>query len=185
MRWLIVAELVLRKLYKGFAPMNKESFDIFNSLPMNAIFKAKLVKPKNLNSDDVTDEQRSIAQNRIMWAWLTDMERTIVNEFAGETKEVWDIRMKRKFLITIYERDCQSYAEMVGAVRKVYHKGLTDEVEIMLNFIAEKTSTRKGSVKQIAEYLTCIERLCHQRGITLRTDPEMYKLAVNWRSVYE
>jgi len=170
-------KLKLRKLYKTFEPLDKESFDIFNSLPMNAIFTAELVKPRQLNSDEITDEQRSVAQNRLMWGWLTDLERTAVNEVAGNTKDEWHNKLKRKFLIQIYERDSQQYAEMVSAVRQVYTQGMRGETEIMLNFIADKTSTTEGTVQQIAEYLTCIERYAHEKGVSLRTDTRLNDLA--------
>ena len=113
-----------------------------------------------------------------MWAWLTDMERTTVNEMAGTFKDEWHIKMKRKFLVQIYERDCEKYAKTIHAIRNIYKKGYKDEFEKIIDHVADKTSTREGTIKQIAEYLSCVERYCHERGITLRTDPEMYKLAV-------
>lgn len=164
-------EIFLKKMYSSFVPVDEAGLELMASLKIGGTYKAVFTKPKG--------DQRRVAQNRLMWRWLTDMQNTQVNEFAGTTKEDWHLKMKRKFLINIYERDDSSYADMVESLRDVYRAGLKKEFEVLLNGIADKTSTTEATVTQFTEYLECIERYAHSCGISLKTDLEMYNKAFN------
>lgn len=123
-------------------------------------------------------KNRSAAQNRLMWGWLTDFENTDVNQHAGQTKEEWHDLFKRLSLSKIYERDDQGYAETMAALRTVYRHGLHNESKMMVDHVIRETSTTKANVEQFTEYLTFIERYAHERGITLRTDARLYAEAM-------
>lgn len=121
---------------------------------------------------------RSAAQNRLYWAWLTDCEKTDINEHAGSTQEDWHDRFKRLSLSKIFERDDEGYAATMSALRDVWRHGLHDESKAMVDHVIRETSTTKATVEQFTEYLNFIERYCHERGIQLRTDARLYAEAM-------
>lgn len=121
---------------------------------------------------------RSAAQNRIYWQWLTDCQNTDINEYAGNTKEEWHDKFKRLSLSKIYERDNEEYAATMAALRDVYRHGLHKESMAMVNHVIRETSTTKANVEQFSEYLNFIEHYCHERGIQLRTDDRLYSEAM-------
>jgi hypothetical protein len=119
---------------------------------------------------------RSTAQNSLMWAWLSDMERSIVNEYAGNSIEWWHREMKYRYLCPIFIRDDLGYSEMVTVLNDIKD---IDGYEQLRDGIINLTSTTKCSVEQFSEYLGKIERFCYDRGIKLRTDSgSLYELAM-------
>jgi hypothetical protein len=127
---------------------------------------------------------RSIAQNSLYFGWLADMSNTIINEYSGHTVDDWHKMMKREYLLPIYERDFDDIAEMLDKIRDAWRAGAKSESEYMVDWLCSKSedgleriSTTRASVEQFTEYLDKIERSCHQRGIFLRTDPDIYSLA--------
>lgn len=121
---------------------------------------------------------RSAAQNRLYWGWLTDCQNTDINEHAGNTKEEWAKKFKRLSLSKIYERDSEEYAATMAALREVWHHGLHKESMAMVDHVIRETSTTKASVEQFSEYLNYIEHYCHERGIRLKTDERLYAEAM-------
>lgn len=142
---------------------------ILNELPMDLphVIEVKEYKPN-----------RSAAQNRLLWAWLTDFENTGVNEHSGVTKEEWHDRFKRLSLAKIYERDNEQYAVTMQSLRDVYRHGLHKESLNMMDHVIRETSTTAATVEQFAEHLNFIERYAHERGIQLRTDERLYAEAM-------
>jgi len=119
---------------------------------------------------------RSTAQNSLMWAWLSDMESSIVNEYAGNSVEWWHREMKYRYLCPIFIRDDPGYSEMVTVLNDIKD---IDGYEQLRDGIINLTSTTKCSVEQFSEYLGKIEKYCHERGISLRTDSgSLYQLAM-------
>lgn len=122
---------------------------------------------------------RSIAQNRLYWGWLTDCERTREESHKGSTKEEWHKRFKGDYLIHIYERDIQSYSELMQGLRDLYRTGLREEAVKMRQWIIEHhVSTTEADVSQFSEYLKAIEGWCAWQGIVLRTDARLYAEAM-------
>ena len=124
---------------------------------------------------------RSAAQNSLLWAFYSDMEKTSVNEFSGRESHEWHRDMKHRFLCPIFIRDDPSYSEMI----KVLHdcKDLDGYLELR-DGIINLTSTTKCTVEQFSEYLGKIEKYCHARGIKLRTDEgSLYELAMGKNNV--
>lgn len=118
---------------------------------------------------------RSAAANKLYWAWLTDMEKTSVNALAGRTNEDWHKEMKHRYLCPIFIRDYPGYAEMVEVLNDIKD---IDGYEQLRDGIINLTSTTKCSVEQFSEYLGKIEKYCHDRGVLLRTDSNLYQLAM-------
>jgi hypothetical protein len=118
---------------------------------------------------------RSACQNSLYWAWLTDCEKTTVNVFAGNDAEWWHKNFKHRYLCPIFIRDDINYAEMITVLHDIKD---IDGYELLRDGIINLTSTTKCSVGQFSEYLGKIERFCHERGISLRTDDFLYNLTM-------
>lgn len=123
--------------------------------------------------------KRSAAQNRLYWGWLTDFERTDINEHAGKTKDEWADFFKGESLIKIYERDNHVYAETMSNLREVYRCGMKEQAKHIRKFVLRETSTTEASVEQFSEHLRFIEQWAHSRGIRLRTDAKLYEMAMS------
>lgn len=162
----------------ALVPADEAAVVEFKGITIGNIYRCVLTVPRALNPDEANDEQRTVAANRLYWMWLTDCERTTVNEYAGHDQDWWHVMFKKKFLMRIYERDSQEYAELLQSVRKVKAAGLEDEAQRIYDHVATETSTTRATVSQFREYLNRIERTCQGLGIWLRTDKWLYALAV-------
>lgn len=167
---LKMPKLYLQKTYSGIWPVGDECRKKVDSLDIGGTVEIRL--PRSAK------EQRSIAQNRLYWAWMTDLERTQVNEFAGYLKDWWHNEMKRRFLIPIFERDSQEYAETMQSLRDVYKSGMKKESKKLMEFILENTSITDCNVLQFMEYLRGIESFAHEKCVQLRTDYDYYHIAM-------
>lgn len=114
-------------------------------------------------------KDRSAEQNAIYWKWLT----VIANEL-GETKEALHEHYKDRFLVQIYERDNEEYAEMIQSLRDVWKSGMKKEAVDLRKKIVALTSTTTATVKQMTEYLHCIEMRSAELAIRLPF-PEDYQ----------
>lgn len=162
----------LRRLYDSFVPIDKAGVDYLKSLEPNTEIVVSVKK--------ATQEQlRKSSANRLMWAWLTDMQNTDVNEYAGMTKEAWHFEMKKRFLVPIYERENPEFALTVEMIRTVYRANLKAEANHLFESIVREASTTTATVQEFAEYLTCIEGFCREKGIWLRTDAGLMELAMS------
>ena len=117
-------------------------------------------------------QDRTLAQNSLMWIWIT-----LVSQEWGWTKNEVHKHFKRCMLVPIYERDDKGYAAMIQAVRKVHQEGFKKEAKEMSGEIVKLTSTTKAKVKQFTEYLKEIEREMIGKGIVL-PHPEDYRIAM-------
>ncbi|OJU86076.1 MAG: hypothetical protein BGN93_07835 [Acinetobacter sp. 39-4] len=104
---------------------------------------------------------RSSAQNRLYWKWLTQFA-----DHVGSTKEEQHTFFKRKFLISIFNRDDAEYAEMCTAIAAL-KKNECEEYKAIADHVIKLTSTSKASVKQMNEYLNQIEAFCLMHGAKL------------------
>jgi hypothetical protein len=127
---------------------------------------------------------RSIAQNSLYWAWMQDMANTTVNEYSGHTVDEWHKMMKKEFLLPIYERVFDDIKELMAKLRDAWRAGAKSEINYMVDKMCSKSedgtewiSTTRAEVEHFSEYLNEIEHYCHQRGILLRTDPDIYFIA--------
>ena len=106
-------------------------------------------KPLVVRIDQKQDD-RSTAQNRLYWMWLGQIERK-----NGTDKDELHYEFKKKFLIYIYRRDDQEFAEMCHAIAKV-RQSEPDEYETIGKQVIRLCSTTKLSVKQMTEYLNYV-----------------------------
>ena len=106
-------------------------------------------KPLRVVIDQKQDD-RSTAQNRLYWMWLGQIERK-----TGQDKDSLHYEFKKKFLIYIYRRDDQDFAEMCDAIARV-RQSEPDEYETIGKQVIRLCSTTKLSVKQMTEYLNYV-----------------------------
>jgi hypothetical protein len=124
-------------------------------------------------------KDRSAAQNRLMWSWLTDASVTKNNEHAGNTKDWWHLFFKEHSLLNIYIRDnVNGTAETMSSLYEVKVSCGIETYNNMKKFIVENISTTDADVAQFTEYLQDIERFCNSVGISLRTDSNIYNQAM-------
>ena len=119
------------------------------------------------------EKNRSIAQHRLKWLWVSD-----VADFGGETKEETNHRLKKRFLVPIFERDDSEYAAMIETVREVHRQGMKEQAVKLFDRIVDMTRTSDASVKQMAEFLTDIEQDCGAVQIPLRRPEDLYMEAM-------
>lgn len=118
-------------------------------------------------------QDRTTAQNSLMWKWLTDIGNSL-----GETKDAVHIRYKGKFLVPIYIRDDPDYAATIESVRKVHRMGGKVEAIALYDAIVKLTSTTTATTAQFTEYLEDIEHDAAGIGIILPRPEDRYYLAM-------
>lgn len=106
-------------------------------------------KPLVVRIDQKQDD-RSTAQNRLYWMWLGQIERK-----TGQDKDSLHYEFKKRFLIYIYRRDDQDFAEMCDSIAKV-KQSEPDEYETIGKQVIRLCSTTKLSIKQMTEYLNYV-----------------------------
>ncbi len=95
-------------------------------------------------------DDRTAAQNRLMWMWIGQIERK-----TGQDKDSLHHEFKKKWLIFIYRRDDQQFAEMCSAIGNL-KQSEPDEYKIIGEQVVRLASTTKATVKQMTEYLNYI-----------------------------
>lgn len=125
-------------------------------------------KPLVVRISDKQDD-RTVAQNRLYWLWLTQWAK-----HQGTTKEHEHFFFKYKYLISIYQRDDQQFAEMCHAIRIVKKElGETEQYKAIRDGVIRETSTTKATVKQMTEYLNRIHDFCLKHGCKLIIPDEL------------
>ena len=117
---------------------------------------------------DQKQEDRSKAQNRLYWKWLSQWSK-----HQGTDKDSEHLYFKKHFLARIYYRDD------VGQYRNTFDavKVLKDQKHSMYQQVAdglsELISTTDASVEQFTEYLNDIHAWCNKQGCYLRTPDDL------------
>jgi len=117
---------------------------------------------------DQKQEDRSKAQNRLYWKWLSQWAK-----HQGTDKDSEHLFFKKQFLARIYHRDD------VGQYRKTFAavKVLKDQKHPMYQQVAdglnELISTTDASVDQFTEYLNDIHGWCNKHGCYLMTPDDL------------
>ena len=179
---LLMAKHLFKRMANGFIPADEDSIKAFSMIPLESIIYLNLPSPKSIVNDEET--KRRAAQNALMWGWLHDLEKTKVNEFAGSLAEEWHDYFRRKYLFPIFvaaDIEQQNWALTATALDSAFFAGAVYHEQmwkIILDSNGEmRLSTTAANVVQFSEYLNCIERFAHSRGVLLRTDPKTYQNA--------
>jgi len=106
-------------------------------------------KPLVVRIDQKQDD-RSTAQNRLMWMWLGQIEKK-----TGQDKDSLHYEFKKRFLIYIYRRDDQEFAETCNAIAML-KQNECEEYRVIAEQVIRLCSTTKLSVKQMTEYLNYV-----------------------------
>jgi len=99
---------------------------------------------------DQKQDDRSTAQNRLMWMWLGQIEKK-----TGQDKDSLHYEFKKRFLIYIYRRDDQEFAETCNAIAML-KQNECEEYRVIAEQVIRLCSTTKLSVKQMTEYLNYV-----------------------------
>ena len=124
-------------------------------------------KPLVVRVDQKQDD-RSKAQNRLYWKFLTQWSK-----HQGTDKDSEHLFFKKKILSIIFYRDD------VGQYRKTFDavKALKNERHPMYQQVAdglnELISTTDASVEQFTEYLNDIHSFCLKHGCYLQTPDDL------------
>ena len=117
---------------------------------------------------DQKQEDRSKAQNRLYWLWLSQWAK-----HQGTDKDTEHLFFKKQFLARIYHRDdVGQYRNTFAAV-----KTLKDQQHPMYQQVAdglnELITTTDASVEQFTEYLNDIHAFCLKHGKYLSTPDDL------------
>ncbi len=99
---------------------------------------------------DQKQEDRSTAQNRLYWMWLGQIEKK-----NGTHKDQLHFEFKKKFLVFIYRRDDQEFAETCKAIAML-KQNECEEYRVIAEQVIRLCSTTKLNVKQMTEYLNSV-----------------------------
>ena len=99
---------------------------------------------------------RSTLQNSYYWRVLT-----IIGSDLGMTKDEMHDVYKEKFLVPIFTRDDEGYAEMVDAIKD------SDRQDVLTREMLRLTSTTQCTVKQMSELIDDIQHHAASLGIRL------------------
>lgn len=111
------------------------------------------------------DKARSLAQNRLYWLWIGQLEK--------QTGQDLHLYFKRLFLAKIYAKNDGDFAQMADSIARC--KGVLDDwqYEQLATGVIKQISTTKASVKQMSEYLNKIEIWAFGQGLTLTVPSEL------------
>ena len=124
-------------------------------------------KPLRVVIDQKQDD-RSTAQNRLYWLWLSQWSKR-----QSTDKDTEHLFFKKQFLARIYHRDD------VGQYRKTFTavKVLKEQKHPMYQQVAdglnELISTTDASIDQFTEYLNDIHAFCNKHGCYLHTPDDL------------
>lgn len=123
----------------------------------------------NIQEDD---KDRSKAQNRLYWKWLTQWAK-----HHGSDKNTEHLYFKKKFLSVIFYRDdVGQYKKTFDAVRLLRDQKHPAYKQVAAG-LNELISTTDASVAQFTEYLNDIHAFCNTQGCWLETPEDlMYAL---------
>lgn len=97
-------------------------------------------------------EERSDAQNRLYWFWLSELAKA-----TGNDKDDLHYDFKYRFLIGIYMRDDPDFNALGRSVLTLKEEmGESEEFKIIRDFVIKETSTTKANVSQMKEYLDAV-----------------------------
>jgi hypothetical protein len=103
----------------------------------------------------------SAQQRKLYFFWLA-----IIGDELGYEKDEIHLEMKKKFLISIYVREHEGFAEMVESLR-VVQKENKRAWRILADHVLRETSIMDASVKEMKEYLTDVDRFAASQNIPL------------------
>jgi hypothetical protein len=116
------------------------------------------------------DQELSAVQNRLRWLWITDISKEM-----GLYKDECNQFLKERFLLPIFVRDNEEWANTMFAIRQLEVDGYKDTAKQLNAFVTDekRLSLLDATVKQGAEFLDEVKSFAHEQlRMTLKTDLE-------------
>ena len=124
---------------------------------------------------DQRQEDRSKAQNRLYWLWVSQWAK-----HQGTDKDAEHLYFKRHMLARIYARDDVGQYRKTFAAVKVLKEQQHPMYQQVADGLNELITTTDASVDQFTEYLNDIHAFCNKHGCYLQTpDDLMYAWEMN------
>ena len=124
---------------------------------------------------DQKQDDRSTAQNRLYWLWLSQWSKR-----QGTDKDTEHLFFKKQFLSRIYDRDEVGQYKQTFAAVKVLKDQKHPQYQAVADGLNELITTTDASVEQFTEYLNDIHAFCNKQGCWLSTPEDlMYAWELN------
>ena len=117
---------------------------------------------------DQKQEDRSKAQNRLYWLWMSQWAK-----HQGTDKDAEHLFFKKQFLARIYHRDDVGQYRKTFAAVKVLKEQQHPMYQQVADGLNELITTTDASVDQFAEYLNDIHAFCLKHGKYLSTPDDL------------
>ena len=117
---------------------------------------------------DQKQEDRSKAQNRLYWLWLSQWSKR-----QGTDKDTEHLFFKKQFLARIYDRDEVGQYKQTFAAVKVLKDQKHPQYQAVADGLNELISTTDATVDQFTEYLNDIHAFCNKQGCWLSTPDDL------------
>lgn len=117
---------------------------------------------------DQKQEDRSKAQNRLYWLWLSQWSKR-----QGTDKDSEHLFFKKQFLARIYHRDDVGLYRNTFAAVKVLKEQKHPMYQQVADGLNELISTTDATVDQFTEYLNDIHAFCNKHGCWLSTPDDL------------
>ena len=125
--------------------------------------KEVIIRPYKVN---LSDQQR-----KLYFLWCG-----VIGNDLGNTKDEMHLTLKKKFLVPIYEREHEGYANMMLALRNVYKQSQADGM-LLYERVMEMTSIMDAKVSEMKEYLDNISQFAAELGIRLPVPDDLDRRA--------
>ena len=120
---------------------------------------------------DQRQEDRSKAQNRLYWLWVSQWAK-----HQGTDKDAEHLYFKRHMLARIYARDDVGQYRKTFAAVKVLKEQQHPMYQQVADGLNELITTTDASVDQFTEYLNDIHAFCNKQGCWLSTPDDLMYL---------
>lgn len=117
---------------------------------------------------DQKQEDRSKAQNRLYWLWVSQWAK-----HQGTDKDAEHLFFKKQFLARIYHRDDVGQYRNTFAAVKVLKEQKHPMYQQVADGLNELITTTDASVEQFTEYLNDIHTFCLKHGKYLSTPDDL------------
>lgn len=117
---------------------------------------------------DQKQEDRSKAQNRLYWLWISQWAK-----HQGTDKDTEHLFFKKQFLARIYHRDDVGQYRKTFAAVKVLKDQKHPQYQAVADGLNELITTTDASVEQFTEYLNDIHAFCLKHGKHLSTPDDL------------
>ncbi|AXQ21817.1 hypothetical protein BEN71_10330 [Acinetobacter wuhouensis] len=120
---------------------------------------------------DQKQEDRSKAQNRLYWLWVSQWAK-----HQGTDKDTEHLFFKKQFLARIYHRDDVGQYRKTFAAVKVLKDQKHPQYQQVADGLNELISTTDATIDQFTEYLNDIHAFCNKHGCWLNTPDDLMYL---------